>query len=111
MLLKENEVIGTEGDTLEDLAAGREEKEDDEIMAAFASAAQPQQRNKPRDIKCKFMITDLSFHPSEERIAISNIEGEIFVCVSFMLIFFVFFFIFQRKLRCVDETHQVQVFG
>jgi hypothetical protein len=65
--------------TMEDLAAGREEKEDDETMAAFLQAAQPQKRNKPKDIKSKFMVTDISFHPFEERIAMSNIEGEIFM--------------------------------
>ena len=56
-----------------------EEKEDDEMMAGFVQAAQPQQRNKPKDIRSKFMVTDISFHPFEERIAMSNIEGEIFM--------------------------------
>ena len=65
--------------TMEELAAGREEKEDDEMMAGFVQAAQPQQRNKPKDIRSKFMVTDISFHPFEERIAMSNIEGEIFM--------------------------------
>ena len=77
--VEDEDVPETLGDTIEDLGAGREEKEDDELIVAMSKAAKPQERNKPKDIKSKFMVTDISFHPREELIGISNIEGEIVV--------------------------------
>merc|ERR1712071_108214 len=39
------------GENMEELAAGREEKEDDESVTAIRNAYQPKERNKPRDIR------------------------------------------------------------
>ena len=67
------------GETIEQLAAGREEKEDDDIIVAICNAAKPQEKIKPPDLRSSFncMVTDISFHPNKELIAMSNIEGEI----------------------------------
>ena len=62
---------------MEELAAGREEKEDDEVVKAMRNAQQPKQRNKPRDIRFPPMVTDFSFHPGHNLIAAASIEGEI----------------------------------
>jgi len=67
------------GESIEQLAAGREEKEDDDIIVAICNAAKPQEKIKPPDLRSSLncMVTDISFHPNEELIAMSNIEGEI----------------------------------
>jgi len=62
---------------MEELGAGREEKEDDDIVKAMRNAQQPKERNKPRDIRFPPMVTDISFHPGRNVIAASSIEGEI----------------------------------
>ena len=73
----EEEKAENEGETIEELAAGREEKEDDDIIVAITNAAKPQEKTKPPDLKSSCMVTDVSFHPNKELVAISNIEGEI----------------------------------
>ncbi len=67
------------GESIEQLAAGRESKEDDDIIVAICNAAKPQEKIKPPDLRSSLncMVTDISFHPNEELIAMSNIEGEI----------------------------------
>nr|SVE84309.1 EOG090X07S3 [Daphnia pulex] len=66
-------------ESIEQLAAGREEKEDADIIIAICNAAKPQEKIKPPDLRSSVncMVTDISFHPSKELIAMSNIEGEI----------------------------------
>lgn len=66
------------GESIEELGAGREEKEEDEVVTAISNAALAPERTKPHDLRSPSMVTDLSFHPTEEMIAICNIEGEIF---------------------------------
>ena len=67
-----------QGETIEELGAGREEKEEDDVVTAISNAALAPERKKPHDLRSPSMVTDLSFHPTEELIAICNIEGEIF---------------------------------
>lgn len=64
-------------ESLEELALGREEKEEDELVLAISNAAKPPEKVKPPDLISTSMVTDISFHPQEEIIAICNIEGEI----------------------------------
>lgn len=73
----EDEETENQGETLEELAAGREEKEEDEVVTAICNAAKPQEKIKPPDLVSSSMVTDISFHPNEELVAICNIEGEI----------------------------------
>lgn len=76
---EDEEEIQNQGESIEQLAAGREEKEDDDIIVAICNAAKPQEKTKPPDLRTSLncMVTDISFHPNEELIAMSDIEGEI----------------------------------
>lgn len=65
------------GESLEELAAGREEKEEDSVVQAICDAAKPQEKTKPPDLRSSCMVTDISFHPNQGMIAMGNIEGEI----------------------------------
>ena len=65
------------GETLEELGVGREEKEEDGTVTAITNAAIAPESKKPPDLRSSSMVTDLSFHPTEELIALCNIEGEI----------------------------------
>ena len=76
---QENPIVEEEaGETIEELGAGREEKEEDGVVTAISNAAKAPESTKPPDLRSSSMVTDLSFHPTEEMIAICNIEGEIF---------------------------------
>ena len=76
------------GESLEELAAGREEKEEDSVVQAICDAAKPQEKTKPPDLRSSCMVTDISFHPNRGMIAMGNIEGEINwqVIISFVYI-------------------------
>nr|SVE75810.1 EOG090X07S3 [Daphnia hispanica] len=76
---EDEEEVQNPHESIEQLAAGREEKEDDDIIVAICNAAKPQEKVKPPDLRTSSncMVTDISFHPNEELIAISDIEGEI----------------------------------
>ena len=75
--VEEEEEEAVVGETLEELGAGREEKEEDEVVLAICNGTVPHERNKPRDVRTSCMVTDISFHPNEDIIAVANIEGEI----------------------------------
>nr|SVE93673.1 EOG090X07S3 [Scapholeberis mucronata] len=73
----EEETTENPTESLEELALGREAKEEDDVVRAICEAAIPQEKTKPPDLKTSCMVTDISFHPNEEIVAMSNIEGEI----------------------------------
>lgn len=77
--IEENEEKEEEnqGESIEELAAGREEKEENEVVLAICNAAKPLEKIKPPDLTSSSMVTDISFHPNEELVAICNIDGEI----------------------------------
>lgn len=76
--VEENEVNEeNQGESIEELAAGREEKEENEVVLAICNAAKPQEKIKPPDLTSSSMVTDITFHPNKELVAISNIDGEI----------------------------------
>ena len=56
-----------------------DEEEEDDLIKAFKAAREKKVRNSPLDIKTSGLITDLSFHPEADIIAIGNIFGELSV--------------------------------
>merc|ERR1719391_392283 len=56
-----------------------EEKVSDEdyLINMLKSAREKRVREAPPDIKLKHTVTDVSFHPDENILAVSNIQGEI----------------------------------
>ena len=77
----ESEVSDTDDDSdMEDEKKAKpDEEEDDDFIKALKAAREKKTRNSPPDIKTSKLITDLSFHPQADIIAIGNISGELTV--------------------------------
>lgn len=54
-----------------------EDDEEDELIKAIKAAREKKERNVPPDIKLSQLVTDISFHPEEDIIAVANIDGDI----------------------------------
>lgn len=55
-----------------------EESDEDEVVKAI-KAEKNKQRDHPPTINCDDLIVDISFHPSENLIALGNIFGDVFL--------------------------------
>jgi len=66
-------------DEEDDAVGGSKEPvdEEDELIKALKAAREKKTRNCPPDIKTQENISDLSFHPEEEMIAIGTIGGDL----------------------------------
>lgn len=53
-----------------------EEEEEDEVIKAIRKENE-KQRDHPQQIICEEYITDISFHPQEDILAVSNVAGDI----------------------------------
>jgi len=53
--------------------------EEDDLIKALKAAREKKARNCPPDIKTTDMVTDISFHPEMDLIALGNITGELSV--------------------------------
>ena len=51
--------------------------EEDDLIKALKAARQKQARNSPPDLKTSEMVTDISFHPEADIIALGNISGDL----------------------------------
>ena len=65
-----------EADTDEEEATENVEEEDD-LIKSLKAARQKKERNCPPDIKTSDLITDISFHPESDCIAVSGITGDL----------------------------------
>ena len=66
-------------DMEDDKKAKPEEEEEDDLIKALKAARKKKVRNSPPEIKTSGLITDLSFHPEADIIAIGNISRELSV--------------------------------
>ena len=75
----DSEVSDTDDDSdMEDEKKAKpDEEEDDDLIKALKAARGKKTRNSPPDMKTSELITDISFHPEAEIIAIRNISGEL----------------------------------
>ena len=64
-------------DSDEDKDANENVDEEDDLIKALKAARQKKERNCPPDIKTSDLITDLSFHPESDLIAVGNITGDL----------------------------------
>jgi len=72
----------SDDDDDEDEAAGGSKEpvdEEDELIKALKAAREKKVRNCPPDIKTQDNISDLSFHPEEELVALGTIAGDLSV--------------------------------
>ena len=53
--------------------------EDDELIKALKAAREKKVRNCPPDIKTTEMVTDISFHPDADLVALGSMTGELSV--------------------------------
>jgi len=53
--------------------------EEDDLIKALKAAREKKERNSPPDIKTSELITDITFHPESDIIAIGNISGDLSV--------------------------------
>jgi len=53
--------------------------EEDDLIKALKAAREKKTRNSPPDIKTSDLVTDISFHPEADVIALGNIAGELSV--------------------------------
>ena len=53
--------------------------EEDDLIKALKEARQKKERNCPPDIKSSDLLTDLSFHPESDLIAVGSIAGDLSV--------------------------------
>ena len=51
--------------------------EEDDLIKALKAARQKKERNCPPDIKTSELITDISFHPDSDLIALGNLSGDL----------------------------------
>ena len=51
--------------------------EDDDLIKALKAARQKKERNCPPDIKTSELVTDISFHPESDLIALGNLSGDL----------------------------------
>ena len=77
----DSEVSDTDdySDMNDDKKAKPEEEEEDDLIKALKVAREKKVRNFPPDIKTSGLITDLSFHPEADIIAIGIISCELSV--------------------------------
>ena len=68
-------------DEKEAYAGGSKESvdEDDELIKALKAAREKKVRNCPPDIKTTEMVTDISFHPDADLVALGSMTGELSV--------------------------------
>jgi len=75
---EDSEVSDTDDDSdMENDKEAKPEEEEDDLIKALKAAREKKVRNSPPDIKTSEPITDLSFHPEADLIAIGNISGEL----------------------------------
>jgi len=53
--------------------------EEDELIKALKAAREKKVRNCPPDIKTTEMVTDISFHPDADLVALGSMTGELSV--------------------------------
>merc|ERR1712126_370529 len=75
----DSDVSDTDDDI--DAAGGSKEPvdEEDELIKALKAAREKKVRNCPPDIKTQDNVSDLSFHPEEELVALGTIGGDLSV--------------------------------
>jgi len=54
-----------------------EDAEEDDLIKALKAAREKKARNAPPDIKLSELVTDISFHPEADVVAVANIDGDI----------------------------------
>jgi len=78
----DSDVSDTEDEDEDDGAAGGAKEpvdEEDELIKALKAAREKKVRNCPPDIKTADMVTDISFHPEQELVALAGMAGELAV--------------------------------
>jgi len=77
----ESDVSDTEDESdMEDEKASEVPKEEeDDLIKALKAAREKKTRTSPPDIKTADLITDISFHPESDVIAVGNISGDLSV--------------------------------
>ena len=89
-----------EDDEEEGAAGGSKEPvdEEDDLIKALKAAREKKVRNCPPDIKTADMVTDLSFHPEQDLVALAGMAGDlaVFRCVTFVINFISIFMMTQR---------------
>lgn len=75
----ESDVSDTSDEEDEAETAKPEVYEEDELVIALKAAREKKERNSPPDIKTLDLITDLSFHPERDLLAIASITGDLSV--------------------------------
>jgi len=75
----DSDVSDTDDSDIEEEKETTNIDEEDDLIKALREARAKKTRNSPPDIKTLEMITDLSFHPEADVIAIGNISGELSV--------------------------------
>ena len=86
----DSDVSDTEDEDEDDGAAGGAKEpvdEEDELIKALKAAREKKVRNSPPDIKTADMVTDISFHPEQELVALAGMAGElaVFRCVILVI--------------------------
>eukprot|EP00092_Neocalanus_flemingeri_P023196 GFUD01025153.1.p1 GENE.GFUD01025153.1~~GFUD01025153.1.p1 ORF type:complete len:471 (-),score=144.87 GFUD01025153.1:1127-2539(-) len=75
---EDSEVSDTDDDSdLEAEETKDDPEEEDDLIKALKAAREKKVRNSPPDIKTSELITDLSFHPEADIIALGNISGDL----------------------------------
>ena len=75
-------VSDTDDDDEEEADAGGSKEpvdEEDELIKALKAAREKKVRNCPPDIKTTEMVTDVSFHPEADLVALGSMTGELSV--------------------------------
>uniref|UniRef100_A0A6P7H0G3 WD repeat-containing protein 55 homolog n=1 Tax=Diabrotica virgifera virgifera TaxID=50390 RepID=A0A6P7H0G3_DIAVI len=68
--------LNTDSDV--ELQEDDEEEEEDETIKAIKNESK-KERDRPPNIQCEDFITDISFHPHEDLLAIANIVGDVLI--------------------------------
>jgi len=76
---EDSDVSDTDDSETEETDSKVDVDEEDDLIKALKSAREKKVRNSPPDIKTSELITDLSFHPESDLVAIGNISGDLSV--------------------------------
>ena len=85
-------------------AEGDEEEEEDPLIVALKKAKEKQERSAPPDIKFRNIdLTDISFHPSENLIVASHVDGKKFK-IKTLNVFFILYYFKRIEGLCSDSS-------
>ena len=74
----DTDMSDSEEDSADEISKAADvDDEEDDLIKALKAARQKQARNSPPDLKTSEMVTDISFHPEADIIALGNISGDL----------------------------------